>query len=243
MKKVLYMGDDSLDRAAAYLGGVMAYHKIKFDYVPSVKRLSPAAVNDGIGLFIISDFPAKNISRECFLKIISKVKEGASLLMIGGWESFYGLKGEYHNKPIAEILPVICKKSDDRVNYCHGLIPIQKISNEITSGLPFKRPPVVCGYNDFTAKKDSKTVLSLRKIRTHYTRVQVDKKNIPLLVIGKYGKGKTCAFATDFAPHWVGGLVDWGNKRIKAQAKGGAQIEVGADYARLIKNLITWLLK
>jgi hypothetical protein len=49
-----------------------------------------------------------------------------------------------------------------------------------------------------------------------------------------------CAMATDAAPHWVGGLVDWGESRVEAQADGAEAIEVGNWYAELFSNIIKW---
>ena len=40
----------------------------------------------------------------------------------------------------------------------------------------------------------------------------------PVLVIGTAGHGRAAAFASDIAPHWVGGFVDWGDSRVTAQA-------------------------
>jgi uncharacterized membrane protein len=63
----------------------------------------------------------------------------------------------------------------------------------------------------------------------------------PLLVVGTHGEGRTAALMTDLAPHWVGGLVDWGDgERVKAQAPGSWQIEVGNHYAQLVANLLIW---
>jgi hypothetical protein len=59
------------------------------------------------------------------------------------------------------------------------------------------------------------------------------------LIVGRYGAGRTAALATDVAPHWVGGFVDWGDRRI-AQAVGGGMIEVGNWYARFFHNLVAW---
>lgn len=62
----------------------------------------------------------------------------------------------------------------------------------------------------------------------------------PLLVVGSHGRGRVCAFATDAAPHWVGGLVDWGDTRLEAHAPGANPIEVGNWYAALLANLVNW---
>ena len=61
----------------------------------------------------------------------------------------------------------------------------------------------------------------------------------PLLVVGRHGRGRTAALATDVAPHWVGGFVDWGDRRV-VQEVGGGLIEVGNWYARFFRNLLVW---
>jgi hypothetical protein len=64
----------------------------------------------------------------------------------------------------------------------------------------------------------------------------------PLLVIGAAGAGRTAAFLSDVAPHWVGPLVDWGLPRVSAQAPGAPAIEVGAYYAQFFTRLVHWAL-
>jgi uncharacterized membrane protein len=242
MKRVLYMGDDFLTGAAAYLGGVMTHHKIPFDYVPSAQELTRAQVGNPYGLFILSDYPSKNICTEVWGEIRIAVSKGAGLLMVGGLESFHGLKGEYVCSPAGEMLPVTCKRSDDRHNYCHGLIPVKTRPHPVTAGLPWNKPAVVCGYNEIIPKDGADVLLALRALKPSPSAVKIDRKNIPLLVASTYGRGKTAAFATDFAPHWVGGLVDWGKKRIKAQARNGGEIEVGEYYVKFIGQLVRWLI-
>ena len=61
----------------------------------------------------------------------------------------------------------------------------------------------------------------------------------PLLVVGECGRGRTAALATDVAPHWVGGLVDWGDGRVVQEVNAGA-IDVGNLYARFFRNLLVW---
>jgi uncharacterized membrane protein len=55
-----------------------------------------------------------------------------------------------------------------------------------------------------------------------------------------YGEGRTAAFASDAAPHWFGGFVDWGEKRISCSV-AGADVEFGAFYAVFFNNLIRWI--
>jgi len=61
-----------------------------------------------------------------------------------------------------------------------------------------------------------------------------------LLVVGSHGQGRVTAFTSDAAPHWVGGLVDWGDQRLTACADGANPIEVGNWYARLFVQMVAW---
>ena len=53
-------------------------------------------------------------------------------------------------------------------------------------------------------------------------------------------KNRTAALATDLAPHWCGGLVDWGKRRLKLKVTGKIQIEVGDLYVEFVSSLIKW---
>jgi len=242
MKPVLYAGDNSLTGAAAYLGGVMAYSRIPFDHVPSTQSLTPYLLRTGRKLLILSDFPARRISSRLMADIEAQVRDGLGLLMVGGWQSFFGLEGEYNATPIEKALPVLCARKDDRANYCHGLVPEPRGSHAITRNLPWKKPPVICGFNRVQPRRDSQVVMSLRPLEMTREKADFGKEKIPLLILGQYGKGKTAAFTTDFAPHWVGGLVDWGDKRIRTRAPRGGTVEVGEHYVRLAANIIEWFL-
>lgn len=242
---ILYLGDDALDRAAAYLGGVLTHAGLDFDHAPSDRDVDDALLDDRRSLYIISDFPVKRFGSGQMERIVEDVRErGAGLVMIGGWESFHGAAGEYNGTPIADVLPVEIAESDDRVN-CPQPCLVKKLRNHpITDGLPFDKPPGIGGYNRVTAREDTQTVLTAQ-------RFEVDRKGgdfkfspckdlAPLLVVGGAGEGRTAAFATDVAPHWVGGLVDWGLGRVEAQADGGNPIEVGDEYARLLVQMVRW---
>ena len=49
------------------------------------------------------------------------------------------------------------------------------------------------------------------------------------------------AFLSDFAPHWCGGMVDWGHKTLKLSVEKNIQVQVGDFYARFIGSLLRWL--
>ena len=86
---IIYFGDTSLSGAAAYLGGVMTHAGLEFRYVSSDTSAS-AALDRETSLYIISDYPVKNFTAAEMDRLASAVKNGAGLLMIGGWESFHG---------------------------------------------------------------------------------------------------------------------------------------------------------
>ena len=240
--EVLYCGDATLETGACYLGGVMAHAGIGFDYVEMETRFPGELLTRDYKLIILSDYPSRNFPAGALKTIARKVEQGTSLLMIGGWESFHGLIGGYETSDLVPVLPVDCLREDDRLNWPQGLIPEVVSSHPILRGLPWDEPPMVCGCNLVKAKKDATVVLALRKLLIKGGSVSLAKDNTPLLVVGTYGRGKTGAVTTDFAPHWVGGLVDWGGERVTAQATGGKQVEVGNHYVGFIRNILDYFL-
>lgn len=241
MADVVFMGDDSLQGAAGYLGGVLTHHGIEFTYVPSSRAADQSLFESDRALFIVSDYPSKNLDEQAQARIVSKVEAGSSLLMIGGWESFHGLAGEYHDGPLADILPVECKDSDDRVNWPQGVVPWFESSHPSLQGVPWQEPPIFCGFNETVLREGSVLALSARPLIIRGLGLTYIDERYPLLAFGAHGDGKTAALTTDLAPHWVGGWVDWGHKRISAQAPGGNEIEVGEYYVDFIGRLVGFL--
>lgn len=243
-QKILYAGDTSLGTAAAYLAGVLTHFGVEFDYVASDQPLAETLARGKHALYVISDYPVNNVSASAAAAIVGAVRKGAGLLMIGGWESFHGAAGEYHQSPLADLLPVAMEQRDDRVNVPHPCVIETCAEHEILSGLPWQRPPTVGGYNRIHPLPESEVLLSARQLCV--TRDSLGSWSMtpgaaaPLLVVGKFGEGRTAAFASDVAPHWVGGLVDWGDQRIAAQAEGAEAMEVGNHYAEFFHRLICW---
>lgn len=244
-KSVLYLGDTALEGAASYLAGVMHAAGIGFDYLPSDEAFSNSIVTAGCRAVIISDYPARNFSRDQLNSLAERVTKGVGLLMLGGWESFTGFGGDYNNTVLKDILPVVMRPRDDRIN-CPQPCLIEKIKDhEIIDLLPFEsNPPSIGGFNRLAAKPDAETILLARRfdvcLQAGKFAFTPSAQPDPLLVVGSYAKARVCAFATDAAPHWVGGLVDWGDTRLEAQAPGANPIEVGNWYAALFTNLINW---
>jgi len=241
-RKICYMGDTALAGAAAYLAGVMNHFGLAYDYVPSDTRPPADFPARPYALYVLSDYPAANLAREDMEHIAARVREGAGLLMIGGWESFHGRNGEYVDTPLAEALPVHLLREDDRRNYAQPCLIHRKMDHEILQDLPFDTPPGIGGFNAFTPRDGADTILTSVQFRVERSgeEYRFEKgAEAPLLVTGTFGSGRTAALATDVAPHWVGGFVDWGDARVTARV-GNGFVEVGNWYARFLRNLLVW---
>ncbi len=244
-KKVLYLGDGSLSGAAAYLSGVMAYKQIRFDYRPSDEKFCDDWFNNEYDAFIISDYPSENFTGKQHHHLAERIKEGVGLVMIGGWGSYVGLDGNYQNTPLADCLPVLMESSDDRMNVSSPCLISSETQHSISEGLPFEtNAPVVGGFNAVQAKPGATTVLNMTIYNASKINHQIEfkiGKTYPLLVLDQYGLGRVASFTSDVAPHWVGGLVDWGDERINAHATGSHPIEVGCNYVELFARIIRWI--
>lgn len=242
---ILYCGDTSLDSAAAYLTGLMASWGWEFTYVASDRQLNSADVSPDCRLFIFSDYPAGQVAPALQQQIVERVRDGAGLLMIGGWESYHGLDGNWNGTPIGDALPVDIADHDDRRNCDQPVFARPtNITHAITDGLPWsERPPLIGGYNAFAAKANSQTLLDAVLFDARFERDTpcLQKRTTePLLVVSPCGDGRTAALATDVAPHWIGPMVDWGTKRLTAHADGAGEIEVGNLYAAFFRSLLSW---
>lgn len=245
---ILYCGDTALREAGSYLAGVMAHFSIPFDYLASNQRFDDEFLSSAYRGTILSDYPATNFTRDQLVKLTEKVHQGMGFLMIGGWASFTGANREYTETVLRELLPVNMQECDDRVNSWQPCLIEKKKDHAILDALPFDGfSPTVGGFNRFQAKSGAETILTVRQIGVSRREDQLvfspSFDSDPLLVIGNFGLGRVCAFASDVAPHWVGGLVDWGDSRISVRAEGANQREVGNWYAAFFEGLIRWVMK
>ena len=245
MKNVLYLGDTHLQDAAAYLAGLMHHWGWTFDYLPSHARPLPDELAGDYGLFILSDFPESHLSEDAQQTVLDQVAAGAGLLMVGGWESFHGLGGDWDGTLLGNVLPVEIAGQDDRRN-CDVPVLVRRLrEHPILHGLPWEdRPPVIGGLNQVRPKPDAQVILEACLFDAKYRdenlfTFQITER-LPLLVLGQYQQARTAAFLTDVAPHWVGPLVDWGTPRITAEAPQSRAVEVGGHYAQFLRQLLEW---
>jgi uncharacterized membrane protein len=242
-RRICYLGDDDLGQAAIYLAGIMTHFGLGFDHVPSTEKPPAGFDAKPYSLYVISDYPAGNFASGQLERLADRVAAGAGLAMFGGWESFHGRLGQYHRSPLADVLPVVMADADDRRNCAQPCLVNQVAEHPIVDGLPFREsPPAIGGFNAFRPKPAAElllTAVQFSVIRSGEAFGFTRGEETPLLVVGRHGKGRTAALATDVAPHWVGGLVDWGDRRV-VQALGDGFIDVGNWYARFFRNLLVW---
>lgn len=242
--EVLYCGDTTLETAASYLAGLLARASIPFHYVPSDRSVDAELISRPWSLVILSDYPAPRMSAAVQAVILQRVHAGAGLLMLGGWESFHGLGGDWDGTPLGELLPVVIANEDDRFNCDRALAVKQRRAHAILDGLPWQsRPPFVGGLNRVIPKPDDSVLLTAEQFDLEWAGELVKIRQVashPLLVVGQRGQGRVAAFASDVAPHWVGPLVDWGTTRVAAAAPGAPGIEVGDLYAEFFTRLVSW---
>lgn len=240
--KIVYMGDGFSPGPASYLVAVMTYYGLNFIHVPSAKKPPGEIFNGETALFILSDYSSGKFSEVEMDKLCNCIKEGAGVVMIGGWSSYHGLSGNWDKTPLAKLLPVNISSMDDRKN-CPQPVLIKKVAeHKIVDELPFEKPPTIGGYNEFSVKNNGQTILVGEMFSVSYDTGGAEFSSngtFPLLVVSEDTGFRAACFATDAAPHWVGGLVDWGGHRITAEFDGGF-VEVGDHYARFFHNLLQW---
>jgi uncharacterized membrane protein len=143
------------------------------------------------------------------------VAAGGGLVMIGGYMTFQGIdgKGRYRGSPVEEALPVMLLEGDDRVEAPQGLVPEVKLAaHPLVAGISGPWPALL-GLNEVRSKPESETV--------------AEAGGYPLLVAGKFGKGRSVAFTSDCAPHWAPpAFVAWEHydrlwRQVAAWAAGG----------------------
>lgn len=245
MKKILFVGEswhvhvteakgfdifsyDYYEEAIEYIQKAIELAGAEFIHIPShmVEAHFPKTVEElrAYDVVIFSDVGANtlNLPMNVFLHlqpvpnklemIRDYVNMGGAFVMIGGYLSFQGIQGRgcYKNTPVEEILPVTLLSEDDRIERSGGICPVSVIpEHPVLENIPVGWPQLL-GYNRFVEKEGAEVIVRL--------------KEDPMIVLGTYGKGRTCAYASDCSPHWSPvEFCEW------------------EGYQVLWKNLINWL--
>jgi len=118
--------------------------------------------------------------------------------MIGGYLSFQGIEGKanYRATPLSEVLPVELELGDDRQEAPQGAVAhLTETGHPVTAGISGEWPTLL-GFQRLVAKQDSQVLATI--------------DGWPLLVVGRFGKGRVLAFASDMGPHWAPpGFTEW----------------------------------
>ncbi len=243
--RILYAGDSPVGGPANYLLGILRYLKARVSHVPPSQVLKPRLLHQSYDTVILSDFSHRNLPRPAEREIVNQVRDGTGFLMVGGWASFSGPFGGWRGSLVEEILPVNCGSGDDRVHCPGGAVIVPKRRHALSRLFYFTSLPLICGFNRFRAKKKSAVILGAKKILIHQSagayQLALEKTDYPLLVADSNPRKRIAALAADLAPHWCGGLVDWGKKRLRLRVEGGVAVEVGERYVEFVSLLIRWL--
>lgn len=232
MSQVLLLGEG--EAAARYLTGALAYGGHAVRHVPARTRLDQ--LDEPFDVVVLSDYPSSQLGPAAAATIVRAVEDGAGLVMIGGWTSFTGHGGDWGQSPLAPRLPVVCAAEDDRRNVASGLwLEAVEPGHPLLRGLDFSAPPVVCGYNAVTLAAGA-TLVARGRLVVFREGAPALGGVAPLLAVRPAGRGRALAYMSDLTPHWCGGIVDWGRRRLRLA--GGA--EVGDLYVAFVLNLVGW---
>ena len=244
--RILYAGDSSVGGTANYLLGVLRWLSARVQHVSPSSTLTPNLLRHRYDAVILSDFPSRHAPDRSQALIAQHVQQGTGLLMVGGWASFSGPSGGWRGSRIEQLLPVRCLARDDRVQWAGGALIVPERRHSMFRSLSFDDPPVICGFNAVRPTPASHVLLRAHRLVTrngHPASVTLASSGEPILVIHADPSLRTAALTTDLAPHWCGGLVDWGRTRIRLPVYNHHRIEVGDRYVRWVAALIRWLVR
>lgn len=238
--ELLFLGEPPRE---GYVEGALrtAFRLMK---VPSRQAFGGSEAEARLGDFaviVLSDYPSARLSDAQQERIAEFVElSGHGLLMIGGWASFGGPLGSYYGSRIAALLPVEIRAADDRTNTPTGtvLVPRREPHPAIASIQMAEERCSVVGFNA-VGRRDGAAVL-VEGYTVHVDaelRPRLERTETPMLSVWQRGGGRVAALAPDVMPHWAGGIVDWGTRRVTLPTGN----EVGHLYPSFLVDLCRWL--
>ncbi|NKK04168.1 hypothetical protein GFL63_36595 [Rhizobium leguminosarum bv. viciae] len=145
---------------------------------------------------------------------------GGGLMMAGGYTSYQGIDGSamFHGTAIEEALPVALHAGPDGLEAPEGLDPvIEKREHPVFSDLP-SSIPYVLGMNRVKPLPDG--------VSTTLAHCENRGQKLPLLSVREYHAGRSLAWTTDIAPHWLSDdFMRW------------------EGYDKLMVNMVKWVAK
>jgi uncharacterized membrane protein len=198
----------------AWLRDALESHGHVVDFMPShIASRSFPATADELAVFdcvILSDIGANTLllhpdtfaKSRVMLNRLDAIRDyvlgGGGLVMVGGYMTFQGIDGKarYHESTVEAVLPVIMRAGDDRIEAPQGIVPeVLLADHPIVRGIDGAWPSLL-GLNAVTAAPDAELIATAG--------------GHPLLLAGRFGRGRGVAFTSDCAPHWAPpAFVDW----------------------------------
>jgi len=179
-------------------------HSERVQDFPSVKTLFNAK------FIILSDINGGEFTEGQIQQLKSYIEDGGAVLFLGG-PFTYGL-GQLKEKGLADLLPVEELQPFDLKWEKAGVSFDLTAAGEITRGLPAGNTPMAWWVHLLKPKADAQTV--------------VKAGNYPLLILGRYGKGRVAVFTG--TPMGVAG-------------PGQMPFWEWDGWPILLRNTITWL--
>lgn len=237
--EVLFLGEPP---RLGYVEGALST-AFRLTKLHSREPLAGSAAEARLGeyaLIVLSDYPSSNLSASAQEALVRGVEGGGrGLLMIGGWASFGGPHGSYHGSRIAELLPVEIGAEDDRVNTPLGTVLVARHApHPAIASIHGQAPCVVVGYNGVRARNAAEVLVEGHCLEVDADlRPRLERSTTPVLSVWQRGAGRVGALAPDVMPHWAGGIVDWGERRVKLPTGN----EVGHLYPAFLTDVCRWL--
>ena len=148
------------------------------------------------------------------------VARGGGLMMAGGYTSYQGIDGSamFHGTAVEECLPVKMRSGPDGLEAPEGLDPVVTTPDHpILSGVPTGFPYVL-GLNRVSLRSEENSI--------DVVHCQNCGQKLPLLAVREYHAGRSLAWTTDIAPHWLSDdFMRW------------------SGYNALMINMIRWLAR
>lgn len=235
--RFLYAGDSGPGGASSYLLAVLHWMKAEVTHLPPDRKMTVKDLNAPYDAVLLSDYASSQMSQPVQEALAAAVSQKTGLMMIGGWASFSGPFGKWRGTLVEDLLPVRCRPGDDRLNFPSGALILPEKGEKIFSRLPWKEPPAICGMNRVIPRRKSRILLRAYPAG----RRGILSRGEPLLVVDS--TRRIAAYTSDFAPHWCGGLVDWGwrERYVKIQAGPFANVQVGTHYLQFVSSILRWI--
>lgn len=143
--------------------------------------------------------------------LVEWTRQGGGLMMAGGYLSFQGFqaRANFARSPLADVLPVTMRESDDRVEAPEGAAVELVATGHPLAASWAPGAPELLGYNHVLAKEDAEVVATVG--------------GDVLVATASVGEGRSLVWTSDIGPHWcpeeflawdgfpalVGGMVTW----------------------------------